>query len=123
MVNCNIQCTILHRTKWIVIHGTKYKEDDFVLWKFEGETPIFVKIKAIILPELSEPKFVIFPLITVAFSSHFHAYEVTYSHPVSFEVCNQADFVDHNVLSVYQPCNSTSTRYIPLKYYVVSEYD
>ena len=60
------------------IRGTKYKEDDFVLWKFDGEMPIFAKIIAIIIPELSEPKFVIFPLVTVAFSSHFHAYKVVY---------------------------------------------
>ena len=121
-----LQCSsILHRTKWIVIHGTKYKEDDYVLWKFEGEVPIFARIKAIILPELSEPKFVIFPLVTVTFSSHFHAYEVVYRHTISFEVhvCNQTDFVDHNVLSVYQPYNSPSTNFISLKYYVLNEYD
>ena len=87
--------------------------------------PIFARIKAIILPELREPKFVVFPLVTVGFSSHFHAYEVVYCHSLSFEVhvCNQADFVDHNVLSTYQPCNSLSTNFVPLKYYVLSEYD
>ena len=117
--------SILHRTKWIVIHGTKYKEDDFVLWKFDGDVPIFARIKAIILPELSEPKFVIFPLVTVVFSSHFHAYEVVYHHSLSSQlhVYDQTDFIDHNVLSVYQPYSSPSTNLIPLKYYVLSEYD
>jgi hypothetical protein len=43
---------------------SKYKEDDFVLWRFDGDVPIFARIKAIILPELSEPKFVIFPLVS-----------------------------------------------------------
>ena len=38
-------------------------------------------------------------------------------------VCNQTDFVDHNVLSVYQPYNSPSINLISLKYYVLSEYD
>ena len=84
--------------------------------------PIFARIIAIILPELSEPKFVIFPLVTVALSSHFHAYEVVYRHSLSFEVhvCNQTDFVDYIVLSV---CNSPSTNFISLKYYFLSEYD
>ena len=87
--------------------------------------PIFARIKAIILPELSEPKFVIFPLVTVVFSAHFHAYEVAYHHSLSSQlhVCSQATFVDHNVLSVYQPYNSPSTNLICLKYYVLSEYD
>ena len=92
-----------------------WQEDDFVLWKFEGEVPVFGRIKAIILPELNEPMFVIFP---VTFSSHFHAYEVVYHHSISSKVCvcNQTNFVDHNVLSVYQPCSSPSTNFILLKY-------
>ena len=107
------------------MHGTKYKEGDCVLWKFEGEVLVFAKIKAIILPEISDPKFVIFPLVTFNFSSHFHAYEVVYHHFTSFKVCYQTDFVDPNVhvLGTYQPCNSSPTSLIPLEYYVLNEYD
>ena len=76
--NIMLFISFFYRTKWIVIYGTKYKEDDFVLWKFDGDVPIFARIKAIVLPELSEPKFVIFPLVTAVFSAHFHSYEVVY---------------------------------------------
>ena len=85
--NIMLFISFFYRTKWIVIYGTKYKEDDFVLWKFDGDVPIFARIKAIVLPELSEPKFVIFPLVTAVFSAHFHSYEVVYHHSLLPTTC------------------------------------
>ena len=54
----------------------------------------------------SRTKFVNFPLVIIAFSSHFHAYEFVFRHHTCSEVhvCSHSNFVDHDVLSVYQPC-------------------
>lgn len=112
-----------YRTKWVEIQGTKYKLGDCVLHSFEGEIPVFGQIMDIVLPDLNHPKFILNPLFTVAFSSHVHAYEVSYQHSISVIVCSQSDFVDHSVLSLYQSYASASTFYVPLRYHVLSDYD
>ena len=100
--------------KWVI---------DCVLWKFANDLPVFVQIKDIILLESSQTKFVVQPLETVAFSNHFHSYEVAYQHSVPDTVCIHSDFIDHSVLCAYQQYHSTSHIYIPVKYQVLSDFD
>lgn len=62
-------------------------------------------------------------LETVAYNDHFHAYQINIVPQPSFRVFSQADLKDHHVLSLYQPFHSPSTFMLPLKYYVLDEFD
>lgn len=90
--------------------------------RFSGETPVFVQIRAILFPPGHLHPFLVGDrLQTICYNEHFHAYEVATLPAVDIFV--QSDLVDHHILSLYQPFNDHTTFMLPLKYYVLDEYD
>ena len=105
------------------IQGTQYKIGDCVLLRFNGEIPIFGKVLGIVMKSEKHAVFATETLQTVCYADHFHAYQVATCLTKTYTCTTQSDLVDHHVLSIYQPHNSPSTFLIPLKYYVLDDFD
>ena len=105
------------------LQGTRYKTGDCVLLRFDGEIPIFGKVSAIVIKSPKEALLIAELLQTVCFVEHFCSYQVSVHPSKSFVCCAKSDLVDHHVLSIYQPHNSATTYLIPMKYYVLDNFD
>ena len=108
------------------LKGTKYKIGNCLLYRFNGETPVFVKVVDILfLPNKIEPVFVGQTLETTCYNQHYHAYQVSFSaaHTCSVVVFSQTHLADYHVLSLYQPYDSADIFLLPLKYYVLDDFD
>ena len=80
--------------------------------------PQFGIIHDFVLDDVHQPFLVCKKLITECFSSHYHAYEVTYPETPVFITCKQSELYDHSVLSLY---HVDSSLFIPPKYYLVEK--
>lgn len=78
--------------------------------------PVFGRILAIIMHDVTQYFFVCEVLITDCFNSHYHAYEVR-KHNLSTPIiiCRQSTFVDHHVLGLY---HISPLSFVSLKYYL-----
>lgn len=81
-------------------------------------TPVFGVISDILVFDVNSYHFVCEELITECFNHHYHSYEVKYTQPNSFIVCQHKDLVNHNVLSLYK---RFGYLFVSLKYYIVEK--
>jgi len=66
------------RVRYITIKGTKYAIGYLVLCYYEEDTPVFGRIKDIILqPNKEDSLLILTPYLTNRYNRHFSAYEVT----------------------------------------------
>ena len=93
------------------IRSTKYQIGNCLIQKFNGEDPVFIKIKHILFMKCNtQPLIVGELLLNMYYHGHFHAYEVTITEKttiVSFD-----EIADHHPLSLYQAFNSPTSLFI-----------
>lgn len=100
---------------WVKIGGSVYKMDDIVAVS-TNLLPVFGRILAIIMQDVTQCYFICEILITDCFNSHYHAYEVRKQKlPTPIIICHQSTFVDHHVLGLY---HVSSLSFVSLKYYL-----
>lgn len=105
---------------WIEIQGTVYKKQAFVVTE-SLLLPDFASITDIIVisGEALECYFVCSMYHTIAFSSHYHAYEIVQIQPLSSLVLKPETLADHHALTAHQLSLSTPSSFISLKYHVI----
>lgn len=79
--------------------------------------PHFGIIKYIVVFNSDEFYFICEVLLTQMFAHHFHSFSVNHITPIQFHVCQQADFYDYTMLSLYE--TSDNKCYIPFKYQLI----
>ena len=114
---------IWFRTKWVKESVWHYIPKGYSCsYEFHYDMPVFGQIFTVILHESTQPLLITNLLQTLCFNKHFFAYEVKETTTRSYYVCRQSDLADYHPLSIYTPQNS-SLLLIPLKYYVLSDFD
>lgn len=104
---------------WIEIQGTVYKKQAFVVTE-SLLLPQFGCITDIVVisGETLECYFVCSMYHTIAFSSHYHAYEIVQIQPLSLlaEI-----LADHHALTAHQLSLSNPSLFINLKYHIIED--
>lgn len=109
----------IRRSKYAIIHGTKYAIDFIVLCYFDDDmTPIFGKIKDIIyLPNSSQTLFVLDPMIPSRFNKHFYAYQVM---PLQDQtlIYTKDELADYHPMYTSKSFHVSSPSFVRLKYHI-----
>lgn len=92
----------INSVDWVTVSGTTYRPGGIVVLSVEDFIPIFGKIVDVFVSEVNNYYLVCSVLTTECFCSHYHAYEITSSSPVSYTYVKQAHLADHLVLSLYK---------------------
>lgn len=89
---------------WYQINGTKYKVNKILLYKYEDDLPIFIKIKKIYVARniLKLTHFECLLLKTIGFNTHFRAYQITEEIPHKYFISEIDNFFSVTPTILYQ---------------------
>ena len=95
--------TIVFRTSWITVHGTKYIPDECILLtKCENETPIFGALRVIWVVNHQIVVFRVSILETLNFNEHLNAYRVQQSpQAAGLDLVSQDQLLSHEVMHIF----------------------
>lgn len=107
------------RVSFVEKFGTRYCIGSVVFCAIDDHTPLFGKIKDILVLPSQNCLFTLVPYEGTYFCSHFNAYEL---HCMDFNylLYSQEDLIDHRTLSISKSFSRllSHKRYLCLKYHV-----
>lgn len=93
---------------FVKVEGTQYRPGNCLLLQLNGEDPVLAQIKHILFVNSQMEPLTVGELLSMkCYHSHFHSYEVTFTH--STTVLKLHDIADHHVLSLNQVYNAPNT--------------
>ncbi len=107
------------RVRFAEIQGTKYSKGYVVLCYVEDDMPVFGQITDIIILPTSVCLFVLKPLLSTAFNSHFHSFEVSPVPDILFY--QQHELADFHPLCISRAFLSPSSLFVRCKYFVCEQ--
>lgn len=104
----------------MAINGCTYKPNQIVITSSDL-LPCFGMIIDIYVTDVDNIYLVLKKLDTISFVSHFHAYCVSFTQPITYLVTKISHLYDSHPLSLYIE-SSSNEMYVPLKYHIVESY-